>query len=73
MVGIGKQLKGAERIKELQHELQTSHSVMERNVIGWCTCLYFLEQVCAHTASFIHLKLFVASYGDGELKFYAFL
>jgi hypothetical protein len=36
---------GDERVKELQSELQFSHSLMERNVCGWSILLFFLEQV----------------------------
>lgn len=38
--------RGKRRVKEIQHKLQVSHSIMERNVVGWCICLYFLEEVC---------------------------
>ncbi len=36
---------GKQRIKDIQQDLQLSHNVMERNVIGWSICLYFLEEV----------------------------
>lgn len=48
LISLGKKLLtdgGSRRVKELQEELQFSHNLMERNVCGWCICLYFLEEV----------------------------
>ena len=47
LISLGKELEedGNRRIRELQKDLQFSRSVMERNVCGYCICLYFLEKV----------------------------
>lgn len=56
LISLGKDLQGDgnTRIKELQKDLQFLLSVMERNVCGYCICLYFLEKVstCKHGASY---------------------
>ena len=47
IVKLGKCLRddGSKRVKEIQTELQFSHSLMERNVCGWSILLFFLEKV----------------------------
>ena len=37
---------GSKRVKEIQKDLQFSHSLMERNVCAWSILLFFLEKVC---------------------------
>lgn len=47
LVSLEKELggEGYSRIEELQEELGCNSSQKERNVNGWCICLYFLEKV----------------------------
>ena len=57
IVKLGKclQADGSKQVKEIQKELQFSHSLMERNVCGWSILLFFLEKVF-HQEHCIHWK-----------------
>ena len=50
-------MEGNRKIRELQKDLQFSRSVMERNVCGYCICLYFLEKVSTRSNNFDSILL----------------
>lgn len=53
-ISLSKELEdGNSRIRELPKDLQFSCGVMERNVCGYCICLYFLEKVSGRPNNFV--------------------